>query len=151
MGILEASWTVEIEAPRERCFEIAADIEGAPEWQGTLESVEVVKRDREDRPQVVDTISDASVKKVHARLRFSYDPPGGISWEQEDGDAKSLTGSWTFEQAGEDRTKATYGLRSDPGRILGLLLRGPVETKVKELLTKGAAEGLRRHAESASG
>jgi hypothetical protein len=30
MGILEASWTVEIEAPRERCFEIAADIEGAP-------------------------------------------------------------------------------------------------------------------------
>ena len=38
MGILEASWTVEIEAPRERCFEIAADIEGAPEWQGTLEA-----------------------------------------------------------------------------------------------------------------
>jgi uncharacterized membrane protein len=150
MGTLEASWTVEIEAPRERCYAIAADIEGSPEWQGTLESVEVVKRDREDRPQVVETISDASVKKVRARLRFSYDPPGGISWEQEDGDVKSLTGSWEFEEAGEGRTRATYGLRSDPGRILGLLLRGPVQSKVKELLTKSAAEGLRRQAERAS-
>jgi uncharacterized membrane protein len=149
MGMLEASWTVEIEAPRERCYEIAADIEGAPEWQGTLEEVNVIKRDREGRPQVVETVSDASVKKVRSRLRFSYDPPGGISWEQEDGDVKALTGAWEFEEAGEDRTRATYGLRSDPGRILGMLLRGPVEGKVKELLTKGAAEGLRRQAESA--
>jgi uncharacterized membrane protein len=149
MGTLEASWTVEIEAPRERCYEIAADIENAPEWQGTLEEVEVVKRDREGRAQVVETTSDASVKKVRSRLRFSYDPPGGISWEQEEGETKWLTGSWQFDEAGEERTRATYGLRTDPGRILGLLLRGPVEGKVKELLTKGAAEGLRRQAERA--
>jgi uncharacterized membrane protein len=149
MGTLEASWTVEIEAPRERCYEIAADIEGAPEWQGTLEEVTVVKRDREGRPQVVETTSDATVKTVRSRLRFSYDPPGAISWEQEEGETKWLTGSWEFQEAGEDRTRATYGLRSDPGRILGLLLRGPVESKVKELLTKGAAEGLRRQAERA--
>jgi uncharacterized membrane protein len=150
MGTLEASWTVEIEAPRERCYEIAADIEGASEWQGTLERVEVLERDREGRAQVVDTTSDATVKKVRSRLRFSYDPPGGIAWEQEKGDAKWLTGTWEFEDAGEGRTRATYGLRSDPGRILGLLLRGPVEGKVKELLTKGAAEGLKRQAETAA-
>src|SRR3954468_268973 len=66
MGTLEASWSVEIDAPRERCYEIAADIEGAPEWQGTLERVEVLKRDREDRAVVVDTTSDASIKKVHS-------------------------------------------------------------------------------------
>ena len=147
MGTLEASWTVEIDAPRERCYEIAADIEGAPEWQGTLERVEVLKRDRDGRAVVVDTTSDAAVKKVSSRLRFSYRPPGGITWDQEEGDAKWLTGSWEFEQIGDDRTRATYGLRSDPGRILGLLLRGPVEGKVKELLTKGAAEGLKKRAE----
>ncbi len=150
MGTLEASWTVEIDAPRERCFEIAADIEGAPEWQGTLERVEVSKRDRDGRAQVVDTTSDATVKKVRSRLRFSYEPPSGISWEQEEGDAKWLTGSWEFEDAGDGRTRATYGLRSDPGRILSLLLRGPVEGKVKELLTKGAAEGLKKHAEESA-
>ncbi len=31
--------------------------------------------------------------------------------------------------------------------MLGLLLRGPVEGKVKEYLTKSAAEGLKEHAE----
>jgi len=148
--MLEASWTVEIAAPRERCYEVAADIEGAPEWQGTLETVEVLERDDDGRAVRVDTTSDASIKKVHSRLRFSYQPPAGITWEQEKGDTKSLTGSWDFEEAGDGRTRATYGLRSDPGRILGLLLRGPVEGKVKELLTKGAAEGLKEKAEAPS-
>ena len=150
MGTLEASWSVEIDAPRDRCYEIAADIEGAPAWQGTLERAEVLKRDREGRAVVVDTTSDASIKKVHSRLRFSYQPPGGITWEQEEGEAKWLTGSWEFEEVDEGRTRATYGLRSDPGRILGLLLRGPVEGKVKELLTKGAAEGLKKKAEGSA-
>jgi uncharacterized membrane protein len=150
MGTLEASWAVEINAPRERCYEIAADIEGAPKWQGTLERVEVLDRDREGRPRVVDTTSDASIKKVQSRLRFSYRPPDGIDWEQEEGEVKWLTGSWRFEDAGDGRTRATYGLRSDPGRILSMLLRGPVEGKVKELLTKGAAEGLKREAEASA-
>jgi uncharacterized membrane protein len=148
MGTLEASWTVEIAAPRERCYEIAADIEHAPEWQGTLEEVEVLERDDEGRPLVVETVSDAMVKKVRSQLRFGYDPPQGLTWEQEKGDAKWLTGSWVFEDLADDGTRATYGLRTDPGRMLGLLLRGPVEGKVKELLTKSAAEGLKESAES---
>jgi Polyketide cyclase / dehydrase and lipid transport len=147
VGVLEASWTVEIDAPRERCYEIAADIENAPAWQGTLEEVEVLERDREDRPIVVETVSDAMVKKARSILRFDYHPPGGLEWEQEKGDAKSLVGNWELEELGEGRTRATYSLRSDPGRVLGMLLRGPVEGKVKEHLTKSAAEGLKERAE----
>jgi uncharacterized membrane protein len=147
MGTLEASWTVEIDAPRERCYEIAADVENAPKWQGTLLDVEVLERDSERRALAVETLSDAMVKKVRAWLRFSYDPPAGLSWEQEKGEAKWLTGSWEFEELGEARTRATYEIRTDPGRVLGMLLRGPVEGKVKEHLTKSAAEGLKEHAE----
>ena len=148
MGELEASWTVEIDAPRERCFEIAADVEGAPAWQGTLKSVDVIERDPEKRPTLVETVSDAKVRDAKAILRFAYDPPTGISWEQEQGDVKSLVGSWRFTELGPQRTEATYALRADPGRMLGMLLRGPVEGKVKEALTKGAAEGLKAEAES---
>src|SRR5919197_4721722 len=103
MGTLEASWTVEIDAPRERCYEIAADVQNAAEWQGTLEEVEVLERDPEGRALVVETVSDAKVKKVRAWLRFAYDPPGGLTWEQEKGDAKSLMGSWEFEDLGGGR------------------------------------------------
>jgi len=148
MGVLEASWTVEIEAPRQRCYEIAADVRRAPEWQGTLEEVDVLERDEQGRALLVETLSDAMVKKVRAEVRFSYEPPAGLFWEQERGEAKSLTGSWAFEELAEDRTRATYALRTDPGRMLGLLLRGPVEGKVKELLTRSAAEGLKTEAES---
>jgi hypothetical protein len=147
MGTLEASHTVEIDAPRAHCYEIAADVDNSPAWQGTLEEVEVLERDADGRALVVETVSDAMVKKARARLRFAYDPPGGMSWEQEDGDAKWLVGWWELEELGEGRTRATYSLRTDPGRILGMLLRGPVEGKVKEHLTKSAAEGLKEHAE----
>jgi uncharacterized membrane protein len=138
---------VEIEAPIERCYEIAADVENSPEWQGSLKDVEVLERDGERRPLVVETESDAKVKTVRARLRFSYEPPNAIRWVQEKGDTKSLHGSWRFESAGEGRTRATYSLEADPGRILGLLLRGPAEAKVRDFLVGNAAEGLKKKAE----
>lgn len=148
MGELQASWTEEIDAPLERVWEIAADVPSSPSWQPSLNRVEVVETDDEGRATVVDTEADAKVKTTKQRLRFSYDHPDGMTWEQEKGDVKSLHGSWTFTELGPERTKATYALRVDPGRILGMALRGPVEGKVKEHLTRGAAEGLKRAAEA---
>jgi len=148
MGLLEASWTVEIEAPRDRVFEVAADVPASPDWQPALETVETVETDSEGRATLVETTSDAVVKKTHQRLRFSYDDPAGMTWTQEKGDVKSLDGSWVFTELAPERTKATFALEVDPGRMLGMLLRGPVEGKVKEHLTRGAAEGLKREVES---
>src|SRR3954454_24418987 len=148
MGNVTGEKTVEIDAPIERCFEIAADIKNAPEWQGSLKDVEVLEKDADKRAELVETASDAKVKTVKARLRFSYDEPTGITWVQEKGDTKSLNGWWTFEDLGEGRTRATYGLEADPGRMLGMLLRGPVEGQVRNFLLGGAAEGLKKKAES---
>ena len=148
MGELHASWTEEIDAPIERVWEIAADVPDSPRWQPSLEKVEVRETDAAGRATLVDTEADAKVKTTKQTLRFAYDEPTGMSWEQERGDVKSLVGSWTSVELGPGRTKATYELRVDPGRMLGLLLRGPAEGKVKEFLTKGAAEGLKRTAEA---
>jgi uncharacterized membrane protein len=147
VGTIRGERSVEIEAPIERCFEIAADIENAPEWQGSLKDVEVLEKDADGRAELVETESDAKVKTVRARLRFSYEEPTRISWTQEKGDTKSLEGWWDLEDLG-GRTRATYGLEVDPGRMLGLLLRGPVEGQVRNFLLGGAAEGLKKHAES---
>ncbi len=147
MGTIKGDRTVEIDAPIERCYEIAADIENSPEWQGSLKDVEILERDGERRALLVETESDAKVKSVRAVLRFSYEPPTAIRWVQEKGDTKSLIGSWSFEDLGDGRTRATYALEADPGRMLGMLLRGPAEAKVRDFLVGNAAEGLKEKAE----
>jgi uncharacterized membrane protein len=140
--------TVEIDAPIQRCFDIAADIEKAPEWQGSLKDVDVIERDANRRAALVETKSDAKVKTVRSVLRFSYEEPTAIRWEQEEGDTKALRGWWTLQDLGDSRTRATYGLDVDPGRMLGMLLRGPAEGAVRDFLLGGAADGLKRRAEA---
>ncbi len=151
MGNISGSRSVEIDSPIERCYEIASDIANAPEWQGSLKEVDVIERDGERRAALVETESDAKVKTVKSLLRFSYEEPTAIRWVQEKGDTKSLTGSWTFEDLGGGRTRATYSLDADPGRMLGLLLRGPAEGKVRDFLLGDAAAGLKQKAEAGSG
>ena len=61
---------------------------------------------------------------------------------------KALNGHWLLEDLGSDRTRATYALDVDPGRMLGLLLHGPVAGQVRDFLLGNAAEGLKRTAEA---
>jgi ribosome-associated toxin RatA of RatAB toxin-antitoxin module len=140
--------SIEIGAPIDRCYAIAADIARAPQWQPALTDVEVLTRDAEGRAATADTAFDARVRALRVRLRFAYAPPSSITWDQERGDVKSLHGWWRFEDLGGGRTRATYGLDVDPGRMLGLLLRGPTEGKVRDYLLGGAVDGLKARAES---
>jgi uncharacterized membrane protein len=149
MGTIKGERSVEIAAPRDRCFAIAADLENAPAWQSTLTSVDVLERDADGRPALVETVSDAKIKAIRSRLRFRYAAPDRIECEQEDGDLKSMRGVWTFADAGHGRTTTTYALEADPGRLLGLLLRGPAEEKVRDLLLDSAVDGLKAQAEKA--
>ncbi|MFN8161664.1 MAG: SRPBCC family protein [Solirubrobacterales bacterium] len=148
MGILHADRSVEIAAALERCYEIISDLDSTPEWQESMISLEVLERDGHGRATLVETVSDAKVKQVTSQISFTYHPPDEMRWEQEKGETKSLTGSWKLDSLDDGLTRATYSLVVDPGRMLGLLLRGPVEGKVKEWLTKDATEGLKARAES---
>lgn len=147
MGTIEASHTVEIEAGLERVFEVAAEIEACDEWTPSVLSVEVLEKHPDGLAKLVEMENDAVVKKSRTILRYDYDRPAGISWEQEEGETKWLRGSWELSALDGERTRAVYSLAADPGRMLGLLLRGPVEGKVKEFLTRGAAEGLKEQVE----
>jgi uncharacterized membrane protein len=147
MGKIRGERSIDIAAPIDHVFSIAADIERAPEWQGSLRGVEVLERDGAGRPSLVDTTNDARVKTLTTRLRFTYDEPGTIRWRQEKGDVKSLDGWWTLEALDERITRATYGLEVDPGMVLGMLVRGPIEAEVRDFLLGNAADGLKRTAE----
>ena len=85
--------------------------------------------------------SDAKVAAIHSRLRY-LSAPDAHHLDQERGDVTAVRGWWRLEDLGSGRTRATYGLEVDPGRMLGLLLRGPAEGKVRDFLLDGTAEGL---------
>jgi ribosome-associated toxin RatA of RatAB toxin-antitoxin module len=148
MGTLTAERTVDVHAPIERCYAIAADLERSPDWQRALQSVTVLERDAQGRPSVVETVSDASVKTITARLAFTYEEPTAIRVTQQKGDLKSLHGGWSFVDLGDESTRVTYALEVDPGRMLGMLLRGPVVDKVRQVLVGDAVDALKVRAES---
>ena len=155
MADLEGSSSIDIDAPIERCFEIIADVERAPDWQGAMRSARALEYDQDGRPVLVETELFVVVANVALCLRFDYQEPTGMSWRRERGDLRSLTGAWELEDRGEGRTRATYSLEIGLNRSLSLLrmgVRGPAEAKVRELLTDRPLAGLRREAErSASG
>ena len=146
MGKMIDSASAEIAAPLARCYGLAADVETIAEWQDGVVGVEVLERDGEGRALVAEIATDAKVRTIKSRVRFSYDEPNGLSWKQEQGELKSLEGSWSFAESG-GTTTATYALEIDPGMMLGMLIRGPVEGRVRELMVTARPEQLKRHAE----
>jgi len=134
MAHLGGSESAEIDAPIDEVWALVEDVAIAPDWQGGLVAIRPLERDAEGRPTLVESENDLKVRRVKTQVRFRYEPPTRLSWTQEKGDLKSVEGSWTLEALGEGRTRATYALDSDPGRVLGMLLRGPAEAAVRALL-----------------
>ena len=146
MGQLGGEASVEIDAPIEQVWEVVEDVASAPEWQHGLERMEVLSRDASGRVEVANSTSDAKVRHVTTRVRFSYDEPRLVRWEQEKGDLRSLVGAWELEDLG-GRTRATYRLEGDPGRMLGMLIRGPVEDRLRDVLVNGRPGELKARVE----
>jgi uncharacterized protein YndB with AHSA1/START domain len=147
MAHMGGSASVEIDAPLEEVWAVVEDVLSAPEWQGGLVAIEALERDSEGRPTLVESENDIKVRHVKTEVRFSYDPPTRLSWTQEKGDLKSVDGSWILEDLGDGRTSATYTLDSDPGRVLGMLLR-PVESVVRGMLVNSRPGELKERVES---
>ena len=147
MGNLGGSASDEIDAPLDEVWTVVEDVLTAPEWQGGLDAMSALEHDGEGRPTVVETESDIKVKRVKARVRFSYDGPTRLSWTQEQGDMKSVQGSWELEDLGAGRTRATFSLDADPGRMLGMLIRGPVEAATRAIFVNGRPGELKRRVE----
>ena len=148
MGHIGGTKSIEVDAPLAACWALAADVASAPEWQEGMEELTVLEHDAAGRPMRCETVSDAKVRHVKTTVRFSYAEPTRVSWTQEKGDLKRLDGAWELEDLGGDRTRVTYILDGDPGRVLGMLIRGPVEDRIREILVDGRPGELKRRVET---
>jgi uncharacterized protein YndB with AHSA1/START domain len=126
MGTVKGTASTEIEAPIEAVYAAAADVEASPRWQSEIKVSDCIERDRDGNQVLVHMETDAKVRRVGSELRFSYEEPSRISWVQEEGDLKSIEGSWELEDLGGGRTRATYQVEVDLGRVLGMVIRGPL-------------------------
>jgi carbon monoxide dehydrogenase subunit G len=142
--------TSEIAAPLERVWTLVEDVESAPQWQGGLKAMRAVERDSEGRATLCESESDAKVRSIKSTVRFSYDGPNRLSWRQEKGELKSVDGSWELADLGGERTRATYSLEVDLGRMLSIVIRGPLVDVLRGMLVGARAGELKQHAEHAA-
>jgi uncharacterized protein YndB with AHSA1/START domain len=148
MAVLTGSSTAEIDAPLERVWALVEDVERAPGWQGGLKGIRALERDDEGRATLCQTEGDAKVRTVKSTVRFTYNGPTTLAWRQEKGELKSVDGRWELEDLGGNRTRATYSLAVDPGRMLGLVIRGPLADLLQGMFMGGRADELKRAIES---
>lgn len=149
MANLGGSASCEIESRLEDVWAIVEDVLTAPDWQGGLDAMTALEHDADGRATLVETENDVKARRIKARVRFRYEGPTRLAWTQEEGDMKSAEGSWVLEDLGNDRTRATYSLDIDPGRVLGMLIRGPVEAAGRAIFVNGRPEELKRRVEEA--
>lgn len=146
MSTLTGTSTAEIDAPLEQVWKQLEEVEAAPEWQGGLDSVAVLERDDRGRGTMCEVYVDMKVRTTKTVVRFAYDGPRRLSWTQVEGDMKSGAARWELEEAGDGRTRATYTVEVDFGRILGVVLK-PVEGVIRQRLAGARAGELKKRIE----
>ena len=136
----------EVTASARRCLEIATAVEDYPDWHAALSAVRVLERDSSGRPLLVEAEVDADVRTVRLKLRFTYGP-GTVSCDRESGDLSSMRATFAFAELGRERTEVSYSAAMDPGRLLSLLIRGPVVEHVRRKLVDDTVAGFKRKVE----
>jgi ribosome-associated toxin RatA of RatAB toxin-antitoxin module len=142
MSLIEGSASGDVEAAIARCWEVVEDLSRAPEWQQGIQDVTVVERDDQGRPLICDVVIDAKFRQVRCRVRCEYAAPRRMSFTRIAGEVRTLEGAWELDASGPDRTRSTYTLAVDPGKV-GLLAR-PLEKALRPIVVGGRPAELAR-------
>ena len=146
MAKITGSSTAEIDAPIDEVWSVVEDVLTAPDWQGGLKDMEELERDADGHVTLVESSNDAKVRTIKSTVRFSYNGPALLEWRQEKGEMKSVEGAWELEDLG-GRTRATYRLEVELGRMLGMVVRGPLIDALRGDLVNARAGELKKRVE----
>jgi carbon monoxide dehydrogenase subunit G len=149
MAKLSDSASTDIDAPIDAVWPIVQDVASWPEWQGTLGSLDILETDGDGRATLCAVEFDAKVTKIKMKLACSYAPPTRMTFERTSGDLANLSGSWSLEDLGGGRTKATYQLDVNPGGVLNFFLNDERVGKLRETLVDVRPGELKARAEAA--
>jgi ribosome-associated toxin RatA of RatAB toxin-antitoxin module len=141
-----ASERIRIEAPADRCFDVAIDYESYPEWLRDVKEAKILESDDEGRGLRVEYRAAALGKSIRYVLAYDYTgAPGQFSWQFVEGDMlRRLDGSYTFESEGPFLTRVQYDLSVE----LALPLPGLVKRRAAGLIMGSALKELKKQVEA---
>jgi uncharacterized membrane protein len=136
---------IRVEAPADRCWDVAVDFESYPEWADVKE-VKIVEHDPEGRGKRVEYRVAALGKSVRYLLEYDYsEAPTAFSWKLVEGDlVRRLDGSYRFEPEGASSTRVHYDLVVD----LAVPLPGLVKRRAAGLIMGSALKELKKQVEA---
>jgi uncharacterized membrane protein len=130
--------TLEIDAPAEALYDVAADIASYPEWATGVKEVEVLERTSEGLVERARFVVAGMVKEIEYVLRYTHDRPNVLSWvaEEDSKDVKMLEGSYTFT-AVDGATEVVYALTVEPNFKMPGFLRRQAENQIVTTALRG--------------
>jgi len=104
--------TINIDAPIERVYDIAVDVERYPEWAKDVKEATVRSRDEQGRPSEVEFRASALGRSTHYTLAYDYsDAPKVLGWKMLRGDImRSIDGAYTFSESADGTVEVRYDL-----------------------------------------
>jgi uncharacterized membrane protein len=144
MGNDSAGLTDVIQAPPDKIIDALTDFESFPSWQAAVLECEVLDRDAEGRGSRVRMKVDAKVRKVEYIVKYHYDLPTGLGWEQESGDLKENTGEYSFLAKDDGTTEVTVDIVAE----VGFFVPGPMKKLIREQSLKNSLRELKKRVEA---
>jgi len=129
-----------VAAPPDTVIEALTSFETFPEWQGAVLECEVQERNEDGRGSLVRMKVDAKVRKVEYVVRYRYELPNSLSWEQVSGDLKENTGRYTFAPRDDGSTDVTVDIVAE----VGFFVPGPMKKLIREQSLKNSLRELKK-------
>jgi len=141
-----ASERIKVEAPADRCYDVAIDFESYPEWLRDVKEAKIIEVDGEGRGLRVEFRAAALGKSIRYVLEYDYaDAPSSFSWKFIEGDMlRRLDGTYRFEPEGPGATRVFYDLAVE----LAMPLPGLVKRRAAGLIMGSALKELKKQVEA---
>lgn len=133
--------TLEIDAPADELYDVAADVAAYPDWASGVKEVEVLDVDGEGRVDRARFVLEGFVKEIEYVLKYTHDRPNLLTWvAEESDDLRMLEGSYQFGPTEDEATEVVYSLTVEPKFIIPGFIKRQAE---KQIVTT-ALRGLRK-------
>jgi uncharacterized membrane protein len=142
----QVSERIHIDAPPQRCYEVAIDFERYPEWAKDVKQAKVLSRDAEGRGERVEYRAAAFGRSTRYVLEYDYsEAPGSFSWHLVEGDmVRAIDGTYRFDPD-DDGTRVSYQLAIEPS----IPLPGFLKRRTAGMIVSTALKELKRAVEAA--